>query len=48
MFSPYIKEEWKDSIKSYIYKSTDESIYYKNVTNPLCNWLIKFVPKTIA
>ena len=48
LYSPYIKEEWKDNIRSYKYRGSDISIFFVYVTNPFCNWLIKYFPRNLA
>jgi hypothetical protein len=48
LFSPYIKEEWKPNIKAYKYNSTDNSIIYVNITSPMCNKIVEFIPASIA
>ncbi len=48
LFGPYIKEEWKPSIKNYKYNSTDISIIYVNITSPLCNKIVEYIPSYIA
>jgi hypothetical protein len=48
-FTPYIEEEeWKENIKKYKYRGNDKSIFYRYVTSPLCNELVKYVPNYIA
>jgi len=48
LFTPYIKNEWKENIIKYKFHSTDSSILYNYVTSPLCNHLVKFIPNHIA
>ncbi len=48
MFTPYIKDEWKQNIKDYRYKGGDISIWYVWISNPFCNWLIQYCPNWIA
>jgi hypothetical protein len=47
-FSPYIKEEWKPSIRTYKYNSTDYGIIYVNITGPMCNKLVEYIPAFIT
>ncbi len=47
-FTPFIKEEWKDNIRNYKYKGLEKSITYKYFTSPLCNFLVKYIPSSIA
>lgn len=48
MFTPYIKEEWKDPIKNYKYRGSDISIWYTYISNPFCNWWVEYFPKWLA
>jgi hypothetical protein len=48
VFTPYIKDEWKDSIRSYKYRGRDDSIFYNLFVSPVCNWLVEYFPKTLA
>lgn len=44
----YIEEEWKDSIKQWKYRGSDNSLFYIYVMSPLCDYLTSFLPKTLA
>lgn len=46
--SNYVKAEEKDNVKAHNVKTVDNSILYKYVTSPLCNFLVKFVPRYVA
>ena len=48
MLSPYIKEEWYENIKNYKYSGSDISIWYVYISNPFCNWAIKYIPSWVA
>lgn len=48
LFSPYIKEEWKPSIKAYKFKGVDNSIFYRFVTSPFANKVVQYIPEYIA
>jgi len=48
MFTPYIKEEWKENIKNYKYSGSDVSIWYTYISNPFCNWVVKYIPRWVA
>ena len=45
---PYISEEHYEIIRSYQYKSSDESISYKYCMSPLCDYLVNYFPKWLA
>ena len=47
-FSPYIKKEEEENVKNYKYQGGDLSILYTYCIGPLCNWLVNFLPKTLA
>ena len=48
IISPYIKNEWKDNIKSYKYRGSDRSFFYNFVASPLCNIIVEKLPTTLA
>jgi hypothetical protein len=48
LISPYIPEEWKENIRRYKYKGSDNSIFYRLCTSPLCDYIVQFIPKTVA
>ncbi len=48
IISPYIKEEWKDNIRSYKYSGTDRSLFYNYVASPICNIIVEKLPETLA
>jgi hypothetical protein len=48
LFTPYIPEEWHNNIRNYKYRGADHSIFYTWVTNPLCNTIVEYLPKTLA
>ena len=48
LFTPYIQEEWKENIRNYKYRGSDNSIFYKLVVNPLCEKKVEYFPKTLA
>jgi hypothetical protein len=48
LISPYIPEEWKEKIRKYKYKGSDNSIFYKLFTGPVCDWLVTFIPSSIV
>ncbi len=45
---PYIKDEWKEKIRNYKFNSTDSSIIYVNITSPMCNNIVKYIPPYIT
>lgn len=46
--SPYIREEWKDNVRNFKYRGTDNSIFYKYFTSPVCNVIVEYLPKSLA
>ena len=48
VITPYIPEEWKENIRTHKYKGTDNSIFYQMVTSPSCDFIVGFLPKTLA
>ena len=48
LFTPYIEEDWKDNIRNYKYKGSDNSIFYKLVASPMCDFIVKRLPETLA
>lgn len=48
LLSPYIKEEWKQTIKAHKYEGTDNSIIYVYLTSPLCNKIVQCIPSYIT
>lgn len=44
----YIRDGWKDNIKNYKYQGKDNSLLYNYFSSPFCNWMVKFIPKSIA
>jgi hypothetical protein len=44
----YIKEEWKENIRNYKFKGKDSSLVYNYIASPICNYLVKYVPKWMA
>lgn len=47
-FLPYIPDEWKENIRNYKYRGVDNSIFYQWFTNPVCNKLVEFLPRSLA
>jgi hypothetical protein len=48
LITSYIQEEWKQNVLNYKYKGSDSSIFYKLVTNPLCNTLVEYLPMDLS
>lgn len=49
LIKPYVQEEeWKENIRKYKYKGTDNSIFYVYVVSPLCNYLVELLPTWLA
>lgn len=46
--SPYIREEWKENVRNYKYKGSDNSILYNYFTSPLCEAIVKNLPETLS
>lgn len=44
----YIPEAWRDKIRKYKYKGSDSSLFYKYVTSPCCDYIVKFLPDDLA
>jgi hypothetical protein len=42
--SQYIREEWKENIKNFKYRGSDNSIFYRMVVNPICNFIADHLP----
>ncbi len=40
-----VKKEWIEKIKKTNFKTRDDSILYNYLISPLCNLLLKLVPK---
>jgi hypothetical protein len=48
IFKKYIRDEWKENIRTYKYQGSDLSILYVHVTSPLCNKLVEYIPPWIV
>jgi hypothetical protein len=48
LFTPYIQEDWKENIRNYKYKGSDNSIFYKYVASPICEYIVSKLPETLA
>eukprot|EP00340_Litonotus_pictus_P009108 CAMPEP_0170523356 /NCGR_PEP_ID=MMETSP0209-20121228/8788_1 /TAXON_ID=665100 ORGANISM="Litonotus pictus, Strain P1" /NCGR_SAMPLE_ID=MMETSP0209 /ASSEMBLY_ACC=CAM_ASM_000301 /LENGTH=431 /DNA_ID=CAMNT_0010811413 /DNA_START=35 /DNA_END=1330 /DNA_ORIENTATION=+ len=48
LYRTYLKEEWKENIINYKFKSKDNSLVYKYFTSPMCDALIEKIPTWIA
>jgi len=48
LFSKYIEEQYVDRLINYKYKGGDNSIFYRLVLNPFCNFIVKYFPKWLA
>ena len=46
--SPYIKNEYYENIQTYKYKGADLSLTYKYFISPLCEYIITYIPPSIA
>ena len=44
----YIEEQYTEKLISYQYKGGDNSILYRYVINPLCNFIVNYFPKWLA
>ena len=48
IMSEYIPEAWKDKIRNYKYKGSDNSLFYRYVTSPCCDFVVKHLPDDLA
>ena len=48
LFSKYIEDQYVDRLINYKYKGGDNSIFYRLVLNPFCNFIVKYFPKWLA
>ena len=46
--SKYIEDKYKENIKNYKYRGGDNSIYYKYIMSPVCNFMVNYFPRSIA
>lgn len=46
--SPYIEEKYKDNLRNYKYKGSDNSIFYIYCMSPFCNWAVEYLPTWLA
>jgi len=44
----YIEDQYITNVKNYKYRGGDNSIYYKLVISPVCNYVLDYVPKWIS
>ena len=44
----YIEEEYVENLINYKYSGGDNSILYRFVINPFCNWFVNYLPKWLA
>ena len=44
----YIEEEYIENLINYKYSGGDNSIFYRFVINPFCNWFVNYLPKWLA
>jgi hypothetical protein len=48
MFTPYIKEEHKEALKTYKYYGRDDGLFYVYFMDNFCNTIVKYLPDTLA
>jgi len=46
--TPYINEEGEINLKKYKYSGGDTGFLYRYFWNPFANWLVGFLPMTLA
>ena len=46
--SKYIEDQYIDNVKNYKYQGDDNSIYYKYIISPVCNFLVNYFPTWLA
>ena len=44
----YIEDQYIDNLINYKYRGGDNSILYRFVINPFCNWFVNYLPKWLA
>ena len=44
----YIEDQYIDNLINYKYSGGDNSILYRFIINPFCNWFVKYLPKWLA
>ena len=48
VLSPYIKEEYKENIRNYKYRGSDNSLLYIFFIFPFCNFVVEYFPTWLA
>ncbi len=46
--TPYIQTEYRENVKKFKYKGSDNSIFYRHFTSPLCDITCRYLPANLA